>query len=426
MKVFFFVLALVSFESYAEYSSMGEVALEYRQFKDDDSKTTEDTGLAVFSRLESRYEDDFYSHVLRGFARVDSKESSRDLIWVEDAYASYFLDQEKLWRLSAGYKIYNWTGLEAFRPNDTVNSQNYDAPLEKPEKRGELGVELEIPYYEGALTLFVFPRTEAPHFPGAASRLGLGTNIAEPLWVDGLEASSDRWHPQYAARLTQLIMGADVSIHYLQHFDRLNPIIGTSDYSIVGMNAIPNQGVSSMNVPHYFQVAQYGASMQMPIFDAWLFKLEGAKRSFEKDLSVLTASGLQKPVDHSEVALGLEYATSHIDGSDSTLFFEAVKIFGTEEAEAEALSAFQNDVFIGLRHVRNDIMGTEFLLSAIFDLKRTHEKLYNFQFSRRLSDVWKVGATLRVFDAPKQSATPVGLEVLDQDHHISLSLSRFF
>ena len=426
MKSLFFASLLLTTPVLAEFSSQGEVSLEYREFKADESKTTEDRGIAVFSRVESRYETDFYAQVIRGFARVDTKEPSRDLIWIEDAYASYFLDQEKLWRVSAGYKIYNWTGLEAFSPNDTVNSQNFDAPLEKPEKRGELGLELEMPYYEGALTFYLFPRTEKPHIPGAASRLGLGSNIADPVWVDSTEATRKQWHPQYAARLTQLIFGADFSVHYMRHFDRLNPIIGTSDYTLIGATAVPNQGVSSMNVPHYFQVSQFGASMQMPFFDAWLFKAEGANRTFEKDLFVLSASGLQKPVDHSEVAVGLEYATSHADGSDSTLFLEGVKILGTEESEAEGLSVFQNDIFVGVRHVRNDIMGTEFVLSAIVDMKRTHEKLYNFQFARRLSDVWKFAANVRVFDAPPQAATPVGLEFLDQDHHVSLSLSRFF
>lgn len=426
MKTLFLILGLLSTPVYAEFSSQGEVALEYRQFKDDDSSATEDKGISIFSRVESRYEDNFYSHVLRGFGRVDSEESSRDLIWIEDAYAAYFLDSEKLWRLSGGYKIFNWTALEAFRPADSINSRNYDAPLEKPEKRGELAVELEMPFYEGALILSLFPRVEKPHYPGVASRLGFGYEIAEPLWVDGTEAKDDQWRPQFAARLTQLIWGADFSLHFLRHYDRQFPIIGTSDYSFISGSPVPNNGLSSMNVPHFFQVTQYGGTLQMPFLDAWLLKAEAAHRTFEKDLNVLTVNGFKTPIDHTEAALGFEYNTSHSDGSDSTLFLEAQKMFGIDKVQAGTLSVFQSDVFIGVRHVRNDIMGTEFLLSAIFDTERTHEKLYNFQASRRLSDVWRAAVILRAFDAPPQSTTPVGLEVLDQDHHISFSLSRFF
>ncbi len=420
------LITLFSATAFAEFSSQGEVAVEYRQFKNDDVSSTQDTGIAFFSRLESSYEDDRYSHVLRGFSRIDSKESSRDLIWVEDAYAAYFLDEEKLWKISGGYKVFNWTALEAFQPADTINSRNFDAPLERPEKRGELALELEVPFYQGSLTFSFFPRVENPRYPGSASRLGVGFLPAEPVWVDGQDAKSDQWHPQFAARLTQLIYGADLSLHVLRHYDRQFPIVGTSNYAVVLGNTVPVNGVSSLNVPHFYEVTQIGGTLQKPFFDAWLFKAEAANRTFEKDLSVLTVTGLRKPLDHTEAALGLEYMTSHADGSDSTLFFEYQKILGLEKSEAERLSIFQHDYFIGIRHTRNDIMGTEFVLSAILDVDRSHEKLYNFQASRRLSDVWKIGTTVRVFDAPKQGTTAVGLEVLDQDHHISINLSRFF
>lgn len=412
--------------AFAEYSSMGEIALEYRQFKDDDSSATEDRGIAVFSRLESRFDGESYSHLLRGFARVDSEESSRDLIWIEDAFASYFLDFDKEWRVGGGYKIYNWTALEAFRPADTLNSRNYDAPLEKPEKRGELALEFEMPYYEGSFTLYYFPRAENPHYPGAASRLGLGFVPATPVWVDGVEAEDKQWRQQFGARLTQFIFGADISIHAIRHYDRQFPIVGTSNYTFVGSTPVPVNGTSSMNVPHYYQVTQYGGTLQLPFFDGWVFKAEAAHRTFEKELEVLTVSGLQKPIDHSEVALGLEYGMAHADGSESTFFLEGVQILGVEENERARLSAFQNDVFIGMRHARNDIMGTEFLISAIFDLERTHEKLYNLQASRRLSDVWKLSGTVRVFDAPPETSTPRGLEILDQDNHASITITRFF
>lgn len=425
MKAFLLVLLFPS-ALYADFSSMGEVALEYRQFKDDDKNTTEDTGIAVFSRLESSYEGESYSHTLRGFARIDERESSRNLMWIEDAYAAYFLDAEKLWRLSLGYKIFNWTALEAFRPADTVNSRNYDAPLERPEKRGELALELEMPLYQGAITFSFFPRTENPHYPGSASRLGLGFLPAEPVWVDGREVKDDQWQTQFAIRVNQLLADADVSVHVLHHYDRQFPVLGTNDYSVIMGNLVPNQGVASMNVPHYYKVTQVGGTIQYPFFDGWIFKTEAAHRSFKKDLEVLTVSGLTKPIDHTDVAIGFEYGTSHEDGSETTFFLEGERFFGVNKEERARLSVFQSDVFIGFRHARNDIMGTEFLLSAIVDTERTHEKLYHFQASRRLSDEWKIGTVIRIFDAKQEGTRAVGLETLDQDHHISLTLSRFF
>ncbi len=427
MKILIALTFLWPLAAVADFSSMGEVAFEYRQFKDDGNSATQDVGIAAFTRLETSYEGDAYDHRIRAFARLDDKESSRNLLWVEDAYAAYFLDEAKLWRVLAGYKIFNWTALEAFRPADTVNSRNYDAPLERPEKRGELALELEMPLYQGALTFSLFPRVENPHYPGANSRLGLGFMPAEPVWVDGSETDRDQWRLQFAVRATQMIADADVSLHVLRHYDRNFPVLGTSDYSFAFGTYVPNQGIASMNVPHYFQVTQIGGTLQYPFWDGWIVKAEAAHRDFEEDLKVLTFNGLQTPKDHSEVALGFEYGTSHDSGAETTFFLEAQRMFGTVKEERSALSIFQSDVFFGIRHARNDVMGTEFVLSAIVDTERSHEKLYNLQAARRLSDVWKASAQVRIFDAPpKNPARPTGLEVLNKNHHASFVLTRYF
>jgi len=48
----FLLLLFLWANAYADFSSMGEVALEYRQFEDDNKTRTIDRGMAVFSRLE--------------------------------------------------------------------------------------------------------------------------------------------------------------------------------------------------------------------------------------------------------------------------------------------------------------------------------------------------------------------------------------
>src|SRR5690606_28723761 len=186
-----------------------------------------------------------------------------------------------------------------------------DAPFERPEKRGELALELEMPVYEGNLIFSFFPRVEKPHYPGAASRLGLGVNLAEARFVDGNEVTDEQMQTQYAVKLNQFIYGADISLHFLHHYDRQFPIVGTANYANVLGNIVPVNGTASMNVPHYYSVTQYGGTFSLPFFDSWIFKLEGVRRNFEEELSILTVAGLKKPVDHSEVAMGFEYGTSH-------------------------------------------------------------------------------------------------------------------
>jgi hypothetical protein len=71
-------------------------------------------------------------------------------------------------------------------------------------------------------------------------------------------------------------------------------------------------------------------------------------------------------------------------------------------------------------------MGSELFLSIIHDIERDDERLYNFSYSRRLSDFWKISAGLRIYAAKQKGTNPVGLESLDGAHHVLINLNRFF
>ena len=146
IKVLVFILlnsSLFAFIGEGEWSGSGEINLQARQFKDDKLETTEDTGLAVLTKVEEKYVGERSKHLFRGFVRIDEKDRDRDLMRVEDAYFSWRLGEQQSYKLLVGYKIFNWTATEAFHPADMVNSRNYDSDLENLEKIGELTIELE-------------------------------------------------------------------------------------------------------------------------------------------------------------------------------------------------------------------------------------------------------------------------------------------
>jgi hypothetical protein len=90
------------------------------------------------------------------------------------------------------------------------------------------------------------------------------------------------------------------------------------------------------------------------------------------------------------------------------------------------MSLFQSDVFLGLRYAFNDIMGKEIFFSTILDVKRKHEYLFNLSYSQRLSDIWKIKAGLRHYDAPQKGATVTGMELYDGDSYAHITVTRFF
>ncbi len=412
-----------------DWSHKGEVSLQWRRFDDDNNVGTEDTGALVFTRLESVYEDEMNRHVFRGFARVDQKDSDRDFMALEDFYFSRYLDEEQSWLALAGYKLYNWTATEAFHPADVINSRNFDSDLEYFEKLGELTVEVTGLFDWGSVSFFIWPRFQKPQFPGDRSRLGFGLDLANPQAISGSNIGEE-WTFQGGARVGFTLDDGDVSFHLIHHVDRNFPITGTHEYtfnSLLG-RFVPNDLNAFQNnpTPYYFKKTQAGGTLQYA-FSNLLVKFEGAYRIFQDDVSILTVNGERKPIDHGEVALGFEYMLPvNFEGGDTSLFLEGGTILGTTKEERALLGAFQRDVLLGVRHSFNDIMGSELFLSIIHDIERDDERLYNFSYSRRLSDFWKVSAGLRIYDAKQKGTNPVGLESLDGAHHVLINLNRFF
>lgn len=435
---FLFLLALVfkpipGFAQNDAFTGQGQIALESRRFEEDQSDLTEDTNISIFSRIEQRYESGPFKHVFRGYARVDKKDQNRSFVALEDAYLSgYFWTDYKL---LAGYKLFNWTATEAFHPADVINSRNFDSNLENLEKKGELTLEFEAPFFDGVFALYYFPRFEEPEYPGERSRIS-NINLIRSVVVDGEDATTNSyWKPQFGARITQSMFDADVSLYYLDHIDRNMPLIGTHNYSNLLGNLIPNVDLTTQSAPYFFRVQQVGGTYQQ-VFGDLILKLEFGVRSFEQDTSILTTKsavlgggiGQAKVIEnHSEVAAGIEYLVSLPGGVDANFFIEGNGIFGVDKQERAELSIFQRDVMVGFRLAFNDVMGKEIYFTAIGDIERNSEYLFNLNYAQRLSDIWKIQTGIRAIEAPqKNPAIKEGLETLDGDSYVFMNLTRYF
>lgn len=418
----FFPTILLAQEA-SRWAGQGEIGFEYRRFESDTSDLNADTGVAILSRVESAFETDIYKHVFRALGRVDQKDNDRSQVIIEDGYFSMLLDEEQSWKVLAGYKLFNWTATEAFHPADQINSRNYDSDVESLEKKGEVVIEIEKSLEEGSFALYFFPKFEAPIFPGDRSRLGFGADLQRVVWVDGGDATTNQtWGVQFGGRFSFTLLDADLSFHFLHHMDRSFPVIGTHKYVVVGGTPTPT---AFPTTPYYYRANQIGMTAVLPV-ESFIFKLEAATRTFDNDLLIYTTRGLRRPEDNTEIALGTEWSVAHDSGAETYLFFEWQTMFGPEQSRIEEMSLFQNDIFLGWRFAFNDVMGKELFFSAIFDIDREHEYLFNLSYSQRLSDIWKIKTGLRYYDAPQKGTTVTGLELYDGDSYAFVTLTRFF
>ena len=393
-----------------DWSSKGEVTAEARQFTDDNDPQTRDTGLGLFSRLETGLDNGGWRFRLRGFARVDHEDDSRGLAALEEAWLGY---RGGAWDLRLGFQMLNWTATEAFHPADIVNSRNLDSNIENPEKLGELMLSLRRKVGNGGLTLYYLPRLEEPNLPEASSRLSFippGFTIGRPIWLvgDG-EASGDSWADQYGVRFNQTVGDADFSVHYLDHLDRQQPRFDVD-------------AARRTIRPVYSSVRDLGATY-LHVLGSWILKLEASHKDFQGQSGAFAQFN---QMDHSQLAFGLDYGWSTQGGGDATVILEGQGVFGTTEEERAALSPFQRDLLVGYRHAWNDIMGREMLVTFIFDIERSGEYLANTSYKQRLSDTWTLQTGFRWIEAEPEGPLPVGLENLHEANQIYLNISRFF
>ena len=383
----FLLISIWTTETFAKWSSRGQLGIEGRSFLDDNNENTIDRGLGLFGRLQVDHRSKPFRERLRLYGRLDREDLERTILVLEEAWAEW---KAKPFRVRVGFDLLNWTATEAFHPADILNSRNLDSSIQNYDKLGEPMVSLSYKGAIGVLTAYFLPTVINPILPSANSRLsfspGLRTQFA---YLDHNGKLMDGWFkPQAALRWNRGFDDFDVSFHAIRHLDRSQPNIGVLDGAPTAL---------------FQTVTQVGGTYQH-VLGAWILKCEGGWRFFESiaDQSglALLSEGTGKP-NHGRLALGLEYGTSLASGAESTLILEGQTILGTTRAEALELDLFQGDVLLGYRYAFNDVDSKVLLVSVIVDVEDPAELIGSAQYSQRLGDTWTLNASLRVVEAPE-------------------------
>ncbi|MCB9727097.1 MAG: hypothetical protein H6744_03105 [Deltaproteobacteria bacterium] len=432
-------LALVSPAALAKTRSRGSVGLEGRAFWGfwENDRPTEDLGLALEARVELAWDEDIWSARARVFGRVGALDLDRSILAPEELYLGISTDRV---RVRVGALLFNWSATEAFHPADVLNSRNFDSNLENAEKLGEPMAWLEGHLWEGARFEAMFmPARIDPRLPGPRSRLAFipssfdlgGTPVAltlgDPLWTDrDGHVGSGHFAPQWGARISQVVGDADISLQAVRHSDRSQPVFVATDDAL---RQLGSTGSLELR-PLYSFVTHVGLTYTQVVGD-WVLKLEAAYRHFRRtDTTGLARTGIfpLQQRDHLEIAGGLEYGWLW-PGTDAegTLLLEGQGYVYPDGRGDQFESPFESDILIGYRHAFNDLAGRELLFTLITDVTTGPELLINLSYSQRISDVWSIAAALRVAHAPAPAgAIPEGLQVLDGDHQLRLTLTRHF
>lgn len=398
-------------ESKWDWTSKGEVVIELRQFEVDEDDLTEDFGAGIATRISAEAQGEVFTGTLSLFSRIDSQDTGRSTAYFEDTYLAWDLGNH---RFLLGSQIINWSATEAFHPADVINSRNFDGSIENAEKLGEPMLQYNWSFEMGSFSMFYFPMVLSPVFPKSNNRLSYLASSqtgGRTFWVNReAEVTDEEFIPQYGARIEGQLDSFDFSLFYIDHIDRSQPLFFLDSAFVIH--------------PYFSPVMVSGLTFQWAL-GSWIIKGEASYRDFGESFVDAKFGPILIHSDHAQYALGIDYGFAHDGGSESTFIVEGQYYAGVEEELKPQLGIFYNDALIGYRWAANDEMGQEIFISVIKDMEK-EELLGNFNYTRRLSDVWKMTVGVRYFETPEPAATPTGLEFYHKDSHVYTEWARYF
>jgi hypothetical protein len=406
-----------------KFKSRGEIALETRVFTQSGDPVTKDKALGLFGRIELQHDQGEFQQRFRGFGRVDHYDSHRSMLVVEEAYLQFRRDRL---RVRFGAALVNWSATEAFHPADIINARSLDSDIENFDKLGEPMLDIQYGLTESTtLQLMLMPVYMRSIFPSASSRL----NLAQP-GVDlqhrarlfdrrGRETGSDVG-PQAAFRVQQQIGRAEVSVHYVEHMERLM--------------ALPALDLNDGRPSLVFQTKrQFGGTYQQAFESGFLAKFEGAYNRFVQPADpVATAAAANlafvgQPFpdrNHSAFAAGLEYTIEH-GWASSTLILEGQAVTGIDKRLWPTVNLFPRNVLVGYRLAWATQDSRVLRAAAVVNVDDTAQRFYNVAYEQRLGEQYMIKAGLRIFQA-RNVANPVGFDALARADHVFVNLVRYF
>ena len=325
------------------------------------------------------------------FLRWDQRDSNRTHFDIRELS---WLRVEHVWALRVGIHKVFWGVTESQHLVDVINQTDLVENIDGEDKLGQPMVNLALLRDWGALDLFLLPGFRERTFPGRTGRLRF-----EPR-VDGdqviYESGAKDKRVDGAVRWSHFIGAWDIGIH---HF------YGTSRDPRFVPGTTP--GGEPVFIPRYDVIHQTGLDVQATL-GSWLWKLELISREGQGERRFTALTG------------GFEYTQVGAFGTRTDIGLLAEYLY--DDRGRDAVTPFQDDVFLGTRIVLNDVHGSELLAGVIVD-RDTRSRFYSAEASRRIGGNWALSLEARIFSRmdPRDF-----LYTLRADDYVQLELARHF
>lgn len=343
-----------------EWEWRNYIGYEYKAYviNEDDSRNF--NSAATFQN-ELKYALETFKFYSKIDVLYDGAEKERNYFDVKEAYVTRAFEDFDLF---AGKRVFFLGSLEAFNPTDMLNRQNYRKDTLSTHKEGiysaginyylpnDTRVDLTVSYEDRTLPLGA---EDSPYYPFRDAHYR-----DDVLFLGGSQQPS--WIATFSQSFDDLLRG-DTSIGVFYGYDDHTLFISDAD----------------TYRPTYFQSAKV-FTYDTLVVDAMLYKLEAAyTRVAEESLRI----------DHFyEIGIGVEYTIEQIIGNHN------LGLLAEYYRSDTTLSAYDNDLFLGIRYALNDKDSSEFVGGVLKSMDDEGMGAY-LKYEGRLNDALKLSADVR-------------------------------
>jgi hypothetical protein len=349
-----------------------------------------DFSLAIEPEYYHAWDGGNQSLTLRPFLRLDQRDPSRthadlrELLWIRAGDG---------WELRAGVGKEFWGVTESLHLVDIINQTDLVENPDGEQKLGQPMLKLSLERDWGIWDLFLLPGFRERTYPGRNGRLGPRPTVDTGAAVYASGAGGRR--TDLALRWSHSLGDYDLGLAWFHGTGRepsLLPQIGPG-------------GEASL-IPLYEVIHQFSLDAQLTRGE-WLWKLEAFHRSGQGDPFAAAVGGFEYTrvgvfETRADLGLLLEYLW--------------------DQRGDESLTAFQDDLFLGLRWTLNDLQNSNLLAGVILD-PGSDARIFSIEAERRLGAAWTLGLQARIWSHIPAADPLAGLA---DDDYLELTLSRWF